>query len=67
MLHSLKTNETILLIFELVKTDEGEKDLMAAISHAQGHLKQQDPLQQNLRCLDQLEVELKTVNSTAEK
>ena len=52
MLHSLKTNETILLIFELAKTDEGEEDLMAAISHAQGHLKQQDPLQQILQHLD---------------
>ena len=52
MLHSLKTNETILLIFELAKTDEGEEDLMAAISHVQGHLKQQDPLQQILQHLD---------------
>ena len=48
MLHSLKTNETILLIIELAKTDEGEEELMAAISHAHGHLKQQDPLQQIL-------------------
>ena len=52
MLHSLQTNETILLIFEVAKTDEGEEDLMAAISHAQGRLKQQDPLQQISQHLD---------------
>ena len=40
---------------------------MATISHAHSYLKQQHPLQQLLWRLDQLEVELKTVKSTAEK
>ena len=51
----------------MAQIEEGEEDLMAAVSCAHGHLKQRGPLQQILQRLEQLEVELKTVKNAAEK